>query len=146
VRKFLLFQMLLAIFACCFSCSGDKEPHAGKKPLVKQYAPREGAWRALKLMEAALNHRNFEGYLKVFDGAAAHVIRRQVTAAKFRAACRGRYRLHSFEVVKEHSRSLATVKYVLRQSVSGMPDRLLPGQGVFSAHRSRKHWVIISFK
>lgn len=147
MHKYLFFPAFLAVLVCGLSCSGDKEPQDGKKkPLVPKYTPREGVWRALKLMEAALNHRNFEAYLKVFDGAAAHTIRRQVPPAKFRAACRGRYTLHSFEVVKEHARSLATAKYVFRQSVPGLPDKLLPGEGVFSAHGSRKHWVIISFK
>ena len=136
--------LILVLLLGLSGCSSDKETAASKKKTF--LAPRVGVWRSLKLMEASLNHKNYNGYLKVFGGAAAHELKKQLTPAKFRRSARGRYKLAAFHIVKRHSRTVVSVKYALRQSIAGRKPKVIKGEGIFAAAPRLKHYVMISFK
>jgi len=139
-----IFFILIIVVVWC-GC-GKEEKHSPKtgKRIIR--SPRQGVWRALKLMEASLNHRNYQGYLRVFGGAAAYEIRKQLTEKKFLGSVRGRYKLGKFYILKRHSKAVVTVKYQLRQRIKGAKETVIRGSGLFSAAPGLQHWVILSFK
>ena len=139
--SYLLLSVLLLAFSGC-----SKDGSAEKKNKKKFLSPRIGVWRSLKLMEASLNHKNYKGYLRVFGGAAAHELKKQLSPAKFRRSARGRYKLAAFHIVKRHTKTVVTVKYALKQFLSGKKPKIIKGEGIFSAAPRLKHYVMISFK
>jgi len=143
-------SLLLFVLLTAAGCSKSEDEGPGGKTAWrsgkrKVLSPREGVWRTLKLMEASLNQRNLQGYLRVFGGLAGHEVRKQLSGKKFRSSAGGRYRLTAFRIVKRHSRAVVTVQYTMSRRIPGQKERIIKGEGIFSAAPGLKHWVIISF-